>query len=586
MFLFDTARKTSLLNTRAKVGLLTLASALVGLSGCGGTGQDDGSPSGFNQQFSGVVIDGYLARSTVFIDSNNNGTRDAWEAWAFTDNDGYYSYNPTTETDYCAAGATAEQAQYCLVSNVEYSNVVIRVDSGYDVITGEPFLGQMSRRVNAQVSEEVNDSVVSPITSLLSNVESEGDRSALLTSLNIAEEDLDVDYLNTDGTGVVDAPLLNTALKIHKVVAVLSDRLTDTYTEIGEDFGTPNDASSAVYPNLAEQIIASGENLDTALANENTLVSALDAAETSLREVYERKEFSLPADMGDTSNPGAFERVVEVASEFSNVVNTLIDVNDTSFDLNDATAGTRALESLVIKTVNEQSQGDTSIDNVINFFDVQDDDEQGQELVDSLLASLSLESADVDSLSQNDFSGSDFDSAEEVTAASSLGDDVTPFTQVGGLQLKVSDLDFGNRPSDSDDSEVELYFNGEADDVDGSFSACVKFIDGADETTGTLGEGNTRGELVEGFWSLLGATEGDTQSFSLLITLTFLGTTYQAIMKPAGFETIDNVEYERIRFDNNGELNVWHSEDGFTEAGTIPTTNEACQQRLPTRIDV
>lgn len=583
MFLLSNGIKKSIFfNIPSKVGLISVAT-IIGLSGCGGTGQDEGSPSGFTQQFSGLVIDGYLARTTVFIDSNNNGTRDAWEARAFTDNDGYYSYNPITDTDYCAENASAEQAQYCLVANIEYSEVVIRVDSGYDVTTGEPFLGQMSRRVNASVEEDVNDSIISPITSLLTSVDTEAERSTLLTSLGIGEDDLDVDYFNTDGVGSVNAPLLNTALKIHKVVAVLSDRLTDTYDEIGEDFGTPNDASSAVYPNLAEQIISSGASLDVALSNETTLVSALDAAESSLREVYERKEFDLPADMGSVSSPDAFERVVEVASEFSAVVNTLIDVNDTDFSQSDATGSVRALESLVIKTVNERSNiSDASIENAINFLN----GDETTTLLGTLLASLSLDSADVNALSLNDFSGADFDSAEEISEAASLAEGVSPFDRVGGMQLKVSDLDLGDRPTNSDDSEVELYFNGEVGDVDGSFQACVKHIDGADETAGTLGEGNTRGELVEGFWSLLGAREGDVESFSLLITLTFLGTTYQAIMKPAGMETIDNIEYRRIRFDNDGELNVWHSEDGFTEITTIPSTNEACQERLPTRINV
>ena len=549
------------------------------MTGCGGTGQDEGSPSGFSQRYSGLALDGYLARATVFVDSNNNGSRDAWEPWAFTDNDGYYSFNPKTNTNYCGALATAQQAQYCLISNVEYTNVVIRIDAGYDVITGEPFLGQMSRRVNADVQEEVTNSVVSPITSLLSDVETSADRASLLESLQISEADLDVDYLSTDGSGAVDASLLSAALKIHKVVAVLADRLTDTYTEIGEDYGTPNDASSSVYSNLALQIISAGTSLDVALADQSTLVSVLDAAEATLREVYERKEFTLPEDMGSVSSPGAFNRVAEVAAEFTAVINTLIDVTDATFSLADATGSTRALEALVIKTINEGSTSDPSIDNVITFFGTS----TNEALVDSLLTSLSLDSADISALSENDFTGDDFDSVEEVSDASSLGDDVVAFTQIGGLQIRVSDLDLGSAPADLDDAELEFYFDGEPSDVDGSFIACVKFIDDAN-IDGSLGEGNTRGELISGFWSLLGATESNVESYSLLITPTFLGTTYQAIMKPAGVEIIEGVEYDRLRFDYDGELNAWHSALGFTSVESIPTTNEACQQRLPSRV--
>ncbi|MBV1882229.1 MAG: hypothetical protein KUG82_11370 [Pseudomonadales bacterium] len=547
------------------------------LSGCGGTGQDDGSVSSFNQQFSGLAVDGYLARATVFIDTDNNGTRDPWEPWAFTDNDGYYSYNPLTLTDYCAATATEQERQYCLVTNVEYSNVVIRIDSGYDVLTGEPFIGQMSRRVNAQ-EESVSDSVISPLTSLFANVEDASERETLLTSLEIDESDLDVDYLNADGSGEVNASLLNTALKIHKVVTVLSDRLTDTYEEIGESYGTPNDASSTVYNEMAQALLGSTETMDNALENTSVLVSILDGAEENLRDIYSDIDETPPTDMGSATESGGFERVAEVASSIPNLIDTLLDGTDTELTLEEAVGGARALETLVIKTVNEEETDDSSIDNVIAFFE----DSTKTDLVEALVQSLSQDSADMSSLTENDFSGEDFDSVEEVSGAANLGEDASAFTQVGGLQIRVSDLDLGSAPASLDDAELEFYFNGEANDIDGSFQACIKYVDDAN-VNGTLGDGNTQGELVSGFWSLLGASEGDVTSYSLLITITFLGTTYQTIMKPYGTETVEGVEYNKLRFDYDGEINVWHSEEGFTATTTIPSTNSECAARLPSR---
>ena len=65
----------------SKLSAACLASMLI-LNGCGSDVQDQGVISQSNQVFSGRAIDGYIARATVFIDSNNNGTRDAWEAWA------------------------------------------------------------------------------------------------------------------------------------------------------------------------------------------------------------------------------------------------------------------------------------------------------------------------------------------------------------------------------------------------------------------------------------------------------------------------------------------------------------------------
>lgn len=571
----------NLIQTFSKSKLTLGLSAALFLSACGGTDQDTGTVSTTQQVFSGVAIDPYIARATVFLDSNNNGTRDAWEAWAFTDNDGYYSYNPLTEKNYCASDASPQDQQYCLVTNVTQDNVIVRIDGGYDVITGEPFLGQLSRRVNTEVQNETIDSVTSPLTTLFSGVETDDKRSSLLSSLSIDEGDLDVDYLNTNGSGGVNAPLLNTALKIHKVVAVLSDRLTDTYTEIGEEFGTPNDASSAVYPNLAEQIINAGTTLDASLSNANLLTSVLDQAENSLREVYTRKEFEMPADLGSVSNPNNFSRIVDIAKDIPNVVNVLVDVNTQNSVVEDIIGGTRALESIVLKVLDESSANDASIDTAINFFT----DTNNTDLVESLMNALSENNADISGLSENDFTGDDFNSVESVITASTLPNNAEAFTRIGGLTLKVSDLDLGSAPDRLEDTEVEFYFNGSESSVEGAFEACIKHIADAN-IDGSLGDGNTRGELISGYWSLLGATVNDRESYSLLVTLTFLGTTYQAILKPAGESTINNIDYKNIRFDNDGDFKVYHSTDGLIESGTIPSTNQQCQERLPSRVGI
>ena len=559
-----------------KYRLLSLSiPAAVLLSACGGTGQDDGSASSFDKSYSGVAIDGYVARGLVFLDSNNNGTRDSWEAFAFTDNEGYFSYNPNTDTNYCASNATAEQAQYCLRTNTDYDEVVIRIDGGYDVLTGEPFAGQLSRRIQPSDSSETENTLLSPVSTLLSGLGSETERTEVLTNLGMESSDLDVDYLDNDS--VINSELLNINLKIHKVVSVLEDRITDTYSEIGEDFGTPNDASNSVYRALANQMLESGGSLDDTLSNQTLLIAALDSAEEDMRTVYENKEFTLPADMGSSENPDQFQRIASVASSIPNVVNVLIDPEDTSPDVNTIAGGVRALEVVVDKTLREQNTS-TDLDNAIEFFNNTD-----TTLVDALVSGLSSDSFDIPSLVNNDFTGTDFDSEEEINDAASLGNDVEAFTQIGGLQLRVSELFLGSFPNDLEDKEVELYFQGASTDLSGAFTACVKFIDGAN-ADGSLGEGNTRGELVEGFWSLLGAAEGDINSFSLLLTITFLETTYQAIMKPAGMDVVQDVTYELLRFDNDGDIRSWHSEAGLVEIGTIPTTNAECEERLPSRV--
>ncbi len=545
------------------------------LSACGGTGQDDGQVSAVQQQFGGRVIDGYLARTTVFLDSNNNGTRDAWESFAFTDNDGYYSYNPVTETDYCAEGVSAQLAQYCLSTPVYYADVVIRVDGGYDVLTGEPFLGQMSRRVTA-IDADGGNNIVSPLTSLVTSVESEQQRKDVLQSLGITDAELSVDYLDTDGSGNIDAELLNKALTIHKVVTVLGDRLTDTYTEIGDNFGTPNDATSAVYPALADAVQHLG--FDAALL-ENSLHQILDAAETELQAVYDRRDFTLPPDMGNEFQPGDFTRVAEIVSDIAPVVNALIDPENGVTTSEDVAGKTRALESLVIKAVNENSNSDSSIANVVDFFT----DAGNEPLIGALVDSLSADTADLGSLSKNDFSGTDFDSILEVSQSASVPAGVEPFENIAGTTLRISDSNLGTAPNALDDSEIEFYFGGEAGEIEGSFNACIKVITDA-SSDGTLGDNNSRGEVASGYWSMFGAVDG--KSYSVLVTVNFLGTTYQSIIKAAGTKLIDGVSHQSIGFDNDGKLETWHSLNGFTVGGTAATSNAECEARLPSRIGI
>ena len=67
--------KNTIVNLKPSRLWICLATALT-LSACGGTGQDDGEVNDHVLDAKGLSIDGYLARATVFIDSNNNGTRD------------------------------------------------------------------------------------------------------------------------------------------------------------------------------------------------------------------------------------------------------------------------------------------------------------------------------------------------------------------------------------------------------------------------------------------------------------------------------------------------------------------------------
>ncbi len=556
-------------------------SSILFLSACGGTGQDDGSVANVSQTIAGVGVDGHLARATVYLDTNNNGTRDAWEVYAFTDDDGYYSYNSLTDTDYCAPDAAESEALYCLSANTNSADVVLRIDGGYDVLTGEPFYGQLTRRIDTSAGENIPDLVVSPLTSILTDV-NESEKQEILEVLGLEESDLDVDYLNIDSEGSIDAELFNTALKIHKAVTILSEHLTNTYDEIGEEPGTPSDASNAVYPRLARQLLEPDiESLQDLLTDDEALVELLDAAEEELREVYIERDFVLPANINSEESTTNFDRIVSIVNELPAVVDIVIPSEEEELDRDSAIGGARTLETVVIMSIEENGSQDPSLDNAIEFIT----DPENESLVDTLIIGLSGDNADVNSIANNDFSGSDFDSEEEVLEAAVLPEEAEPFTAIVGYSLKISDLDLGTAPNDLKDSEVIFYFESRSSLVEGSFTACVKFIDGANEN-GDLGDANTRGEHVTGFWSLLGASEGDLLSYSLLMTIEFLGANYQAIIKPYGTVTINNTEYNVLRSDSDGDFRNWYSEFGLVQYESVPSDNVECEAALPSRINI
>lgn len=552
------------------IGVLALVMLL---NGCGGTGQDEGKSANIQKVLAGRAIDGHVARATVFVDTNNNGTRDAWEDWAFTDNDGYFSHNPLTSTDYCADNATSEQRQYCLVLRTSLTAAVIRIDSGYDIQTGEPLMGQLSRRVS--FADALPDSLmISPLTSLVTAQESATAQGVMLTRLGLTHADLDVDYLNGSD---VNERLLNTAVKIHKVVTVLADRLTDTYDEIGDSLGTPNDASKAVYDSLAQNVWASRDDFEQTIIQPDVLAAVLDRAEDTLRDIYVRRELTLPADLGSDAQSPDFARTLEVVQRMGPVVDRLI-VTDANLTLAQATGGVRALESVVVKAVKENRQADATLDNAINFFS----DEANSFLVESLTELLSQPASDLTQLIHNDFSGDDFDSPEDFAQQVSLPEGAAAFSDIVGRMVQLSDPDLGYAPNNLKDIEVQLYFAGDNLATTGSVIACAKYIEDASED-GTLGEGNTRGTLVHGYWSLLTAA-GAQDAYSLVLTLEFLGATYQSVIKPAGSVTVDGNAKMALRFDFDGDIRDWHTENGFEPAGSLPTSNEDCAARLTSRV--
>lgn len=555
---------------------LALSMGTLALAACGGTGQDVGQAATFSQDFSGVAVDGHLARARVFFDYDNNGTRGPWEPFAYTDNQGYYSYNPNTDTDYCA-DSEAETAIFCLRADQQKDSVMIRVDGGYDIVTGEPFHGQMSRRLNVSAGEAVASAVISPLTSMVSEVRSEQDKQALLAAMGITEADLSIDYFNSDGKGQVDQALFNTAVKLHKINNLMADAIEDHYRDVLSMPGTPDDLSASVYRHVGAQLLAHDLSLAQAVSSDAFIGSVLRAAETDARELFRKKDMALP-DGASTGDLVDSTRISGRVNAMARVIDSLLPPGEPA-DTATLNGRARAVEALLLKGLKDSHGSDTSIDAAASFFT----SEANRGNIDSLVTALSQKDVDLNALVRNNFAGDDLRSEESINAAFRLPSGATAFRGLAGTRLRIADMDLGFGPNDLRDSEVEAYFVGEQGATEGRLVACIKHVTEA-STDGKMGHASTRGERVVGQWSLLSPDAEDGSSYSVVLTLKFLGASYQAIMKSAGTETVDGALMQLIRFDYAGEIASWHSEHGVQPQEGVPATNKDCVARLPSRI--
>ncbi len=280
------------MKTTRKLLPLAILAALGLSAGCSVTEQDGGI--GGEATVDGLAVDGYLAGAVVYVDTNDNNALDPWEPSAITDGDGYYSFNPNTNTDYCALPKGETRRVHCLSVTAALGEVTLRVSGGYDLITKEPFEGTMAVKVDLQQAAAGNPATVNPLTSLLDlmdpsaraqwldteGLDEAAVRGDLLEGLAVAADRSD----ENDPVTATDLDPVRLAWMLHKLVDVFAARLEAAYD--ADQFGTsgqPDDATHFVYQALAE-VIAQAQQADTSLttaailADNAKLAEVLDAA--------------------------------------------------------------------------------------------------------------------------------------------------------------------------------------------------------------------------------------------------------------------------------------------------------------------
>ena len=244
------------------------------LTACGAL-QDNGAGEG--TPMISRVVDGYIALSVVYHDMNEDGIKDAYEPSAISDKDGFVSYNPVTDTNYCADSAAREYMHCLLVNPAEEGNVLIRMEGGYDTVNSVPFVGAMALRKDITQVSPAAPATGSPVTTLLAGMSASDVTKFLsnegLTSLNGSEDYMafttSVSQISSEG----ELKLAKVALRAHKVVDVIASALSLRFAGVS---GVPADLSSTVYSELVKFVVSASLNptndpLETILADTTRL---------------------------------------------------------------------------------------------------------------------------------------------------------------------------------------------------------------------------------------------------------------------------------------------------------------------------
>jgi len=466
------------------------------LCGCGVTNQDQGTAGAdVDRLVNGRVVDGYIASATVFVDSNENGIKDAWENSARTDSEGYYTYNPNNGgINYCAPTTSANLQIHCLQFPFGVTEARVQIVGGYDITTGESFKGIMA--FNAQpttIADVTTMTIGSPLTSLLSYMSTQQQQS-LAKAENFSDVvEMKVDFLSnfTELDGADEdkrRKLVTIALQVHKIADLIHhfidanvNKNDSSSVNNGNFFSQslPDDFTPYIYQAMAtliaeELLTPSNFSLNNYFKESTNIDKIINTAASIVRE-------KLSEVSGGTLRPLAQDTTASRIVEFSLFTQALFGTTTNVVNLSDTQdlqARLRALEVVVellriqenITAVSLQS----SVDNAIAFATI-DRTENDEDDVAIYLRSLSDTNADIqeivtrfkanDAVTVNAF---DFNARQSLQEQLGLSTDLNNVTEPFTLNI------FGSNSSTEETNQnFNFIFN-----PDGTLVADINVLEG------------------------------------------------------------------------------------------------------------
>ena len=546
-----------------KRNILSLAvySAVLGLTGCGVTSQDNGTGDTGASAVSGVAVDGYVARAVVFVDTNKNNKLDVWENRALTDSKGYFTYNPIDAVNYCELAKDHDDYTYCLKIPAGYDEVMVRITKGLDLTTLDPFTGTLSMMVSSNASSIENVIVGTPITGLMAEMTTQQKTDFFATETGLDVDLAKLDFLDFDTvdlmTGAQRLELLKLALKIHKVADSVAGVLDVAFAQAGDTNlfgvkeGIPTDASVYVYRAMAEKI-TDAQSISAALADQTLMEGIVSQAFAKMSAVVNdynianaSSAYDIPASPNSTAIATNSLRIVAVVdSVFSNVLQAgdYVDVASQSHTYTaseDGKSRMRAVDivaSLIRSGAAEEAIAnaeDLAKNNVLylNYLTSSKADVTGIKTKFKAAGTIDEEGANYGS--RQSFSDLFSDNTAGLTGTNNDGfSGNTLAIGEGGDSVGVNFL-----ANDADPSATSGTMTIDASFADGAFAK-----EDAD--------GNTEALALEGTWEQI-------DEYTMLMNIEVAGVIEPVIVKPTVTQDADGNDVTAYYFDLGGEQKIW-----------------------------
>ena len=519
------------MNKGFKLAALSMAVTLV--VGCSNPDDPDAGGAISKTSVSGAALDGYLAGATVYADLNNDGNKNAGEPSAITDSEGFFSTSKDGATDYCAS---ADTEKFCLqIKGVVPESVVLRTFGGFDVFTGEPFVGELAATALPQADGSIPDQMITPLSSVML-----GAGSNVLSNLGLNTSQLETDFLDASS---FDAEATNRAYLLHKIAVIFSELFEDQYNYFGKESFFPNGASSYIYEAFATQLNSSSN------INRTMLEAVFDAVDAKIVTTYNS---NLSGDNPSiSSNIDTSDRTLALnnAESIIGLVNAAVP-SDNSLNVTNARSRMIGVEMVVTKMINNSSSSD--IENALTA--ALDTSGAAGTLYDALGDGNDI---DFTSLLDVDYSSGVIDySSVAVTGGVSFDD----------LSNKELYVEYSDDEAGVSGAALVVFEPLSGSVVDrGSLKLCIRYSDTTEDN-----ELETEGALFDaGEWHKIDSRR--------LIVSVLGGFDFTLISRGAvGSDNVFSLSY-------TGETRTWQTDtdlEDLSTSGAAMETHEDCQARL------